>query len=122
MPESPRWLIQRTQFKEAEKIIVRIAKYNGKRFTDPSLIPRIYAADTERSAKIAEYSYLDLIRGKQMILRTMTIGFYWFCISEMYYGIIVMVNTFSGSVYVNSILSAASLYPIRLLSIPVMTW
>ena len=45
-----------------------------------------------------------------------------FTASEIYYGVVMMLDTFQGSVYINAILSAVSEYPFDWLGIPILTW
>lgn len=37
MPESPRWLLASGRFNEAVKILMKMAKVNGRKFTDAHL-------------------------------------------------------------------------------------
>ena len=45
-----------------------------------------------------------------------------FTATEIYQGVVVLVNTFEGNLYINFIVSAVTAYGIEILCIPAVTW
>ena len=103
-------------------IIDRMARSNSRTFTDIDLIPKIARSEDDKAKHALSYTYLDLFKTRQIAVLTMSLCFVWFTVSEIYYGVVVMVNTFTGDLYVNAIISALTVYPVQLLAIPLFTW
>ncbi|XP_023230328.1 carcinine transporter-like [Centruroides sculpturatus] len=61
--ESPRWLISKNRYEEAENVVQKIAKYNGTKIEKNFLKMHLFSGKDERKEiKEANHSYLDLFR------------------------------------------------------------
>ncbi|XP_064628054.1 solute carrier family 22 member 15-like isoform X2 [Lineus longissimus] len=122
VPESPRWLIQKSRFDEAEAIIVKMATFNKKRPPDMAGLKEVCTLEGEDKEKASRYTYLDLFTTKKFAVRTLVILFICFSASEIYYGIIVQISSFTGDIYLNALISALITLPAGWAVIPVASW
>ena len=70
IPESPRWLLSRGKFNEAEEIIKKCAKVNGVKLPEP-LIDRDTLDEGEKQ------SVLKMFTSPRLLLRTLIIYLNW---------------------------------------------
>ncbi|XP_045769659.1 organic cation transporter protein-like [Maniola jurtina] len=111
IPESPRWLITRGKMEEAIETLTRIARRNG-RPTDNirDIVEKIHEETAICSGQ--EYgSYLNLFKTPKMRLYTLLLAFVWLCCAHTFFGINQYIGRLQGNLYLNVMLSAASLAP-----------
>ncbi|KAJ8262206.1 hypothetical protein GJAV_G00163740 [Gymnothorax javanicus] len=110
IPESPRWLLAQGRVKEAEAIIRAAAKKNG--VTAPVVIFREEDSSRLSGNKMdhvkTSFTYLDLVRTRNIRSITILSVFIWFSISICYFGLSLSTPSMSGNPYFNCLLSAVA--------------
>jgi len=107
VPESPRWLAAQGRQDEAEKILRKAAKFNGKVFPDDLLkLPQKNSQGSEQLAvgSTAEMSIVDLFRRPVLRRRTIIVMYQWLVTAMVYYGLALNATNLGGNVYLNFIL------------------
>ncbi|OXB76679.1 UNVERIFIED_CONTAM: hypothetical protein H355_008718 [Colinus virginianus] len=114
IPESPRWLISRGRFQEAEDIIRKAAKMNGVPaphvIFDPSEL-QDFSSQSQQT-----YTILDLMRTRNILTITIMSVLLWMIISVGYFGLSLDTPNLHGDVYVNCFLSAVIEVPAYIIS------
>ncbi|XP_056246523.1 organic cation/carnitine transporter 2-like [Seriola aureovittata] len=108
IPESPRWLLQKGRVEEAELVIRNAAKRN--RVPVPEVIFRAGECLELMQNKGEEeqtYTYMDLIRTRNMRNITMLGVFIWMSVAMVFYGLSLNTSNLNGNVYLNCFISAA---------------
>ncbi|XP_029643865.2 solute carrier family 22 member 3-like [Octopus sinensis] len=128
IPESPRWLIGRKRFAEAQAIFRNIMKINKKRHVE---ILDILKTNEEFSQennfqenmlektikpKRKNFSFIDLFKTFRLAIITCNICFSWFAMSMLYYGVILNSVDMAGDRYINFLLMATVELPCYLTS------
>ncbi|XP_062380656.1 solute carrier family 22 member 4-like [Sardina pilchardus] len=111
IPESPRWLITQGRFQEAEAVIRAAAKKNG--ITPPA---DIFQLEHSAGAKINEpklggqnkYTWLDLLKTKNIRNITVLNILIWTAISLTYYGLSFNTSNLDGDPYLNCLIAAGT--------------
>ncbi|XP_067674641.1 organic cation transporter protein-like [Haliotis asinina] len=101
MPESPRWLMSKGRFKEAEVIIRKFAKYN--KTTVPE---NMFDGKYVEEAKAPRGKLSELLTHRTLAIRCFILSFHWAVCSLTYYGLTLNVTNLSGNVITNFVLSA----------------
>ncbi|XP_060567474.1 organic cation transporter protein-like isoform X4 [Ruditapes philippinarum] len=94
IPESPRWLISKGRYEEANKIIQKCAKVNG--VTIPE---NVVGKDSDDNGE--KQSVLKMLTVPKLLIRTLIIYFNWCVVSMVYYGLGLNVGNLNGDIYVN---------------------
>ncbi|KAL4232572.1 hypothetical protein ACF0H5_007262 [Mactra antiquata] len=94
IPESPRWLISKGRYDEAEKIIQKCAKVNKV-----SIPAKVIDQDSDEKTESA--SVIKMLTVPKLFFRTMIIYFNWCVVSMVYYGLGLNVGNLDGDIYVN---------------------
>ncbi|ESO88999.1 hypothetical protein LOTGIDRAFT_106406, partial [Lottia gigantea] len=102
VPESIRWLTVSGKIEEAEKIIRHIAKKNNTVPPNTGILKLIYEEEKANREKRKDYSYLDLVRTKEMAKRTAICSIAWY--SAAFYCIALGVQNLSGNLFLNMFL------------------
>ncbi|XP_026749122.1 organic cation transporter protein-like [Galleria mellonella] len=107
IPESPRWLITMGRKKEAIVILTYIAKKNNRSVENIDII--VY--DEEEPKKQKSGNYLDLFKTLKIRNYTMIAALVWMFCSHTFFGVNQYIGRLQGNIYLNVMLSAASLAP-----------
>ncbi|XP_010896799.2 solute carrier family 22 member 5 isoform X2 [Esox lucius] len=107
VPESPQWLLSQGRVKEAEDIIRIAAKKNG--ITPPDCIFQQEACEQLTEHKNKEmYSWLDLVKTRNIRNITFIVIAVWVVISMTYYGMSLNTANMEGDPYLNCLVAASS--------------
>ncbi|XP_070202473.1 organic cation transporter protein-like [Littorina saxatilis] len=99
--ESPRWLISKGRYDEANAILRKVAHMNGQP-APPTLEP----SDSDVSVK--KESALRMFTNKTTLVRTLIIFINWIVCTMIYYGLSLNVGNIGGNVYLNFTLSTVA--------------
>ncbi|XP_044153480.1 solute carrier family 22 member 15-like isoform X3 [Bufo gargarizans] len=97
LPESPRWLYSHGYTAEAEAVLHRIARGNGKEIPSLKLKVCSSAPGTVDSA----HSVFDLLRYGVLLWRTVILMYIWYVCSLVYYGLTLNAGELKGNLYFN---------------------
>uniref|UniRef100_A0A3P8RTZ2 Major facilitator superfamily (MFS) profile domain-containing protein n=1 Tax=Amphiprion percula TaxID=161767 RepID=A0A3P8RTZ2_AMPPE len=102
VPESPRWLVSRGRFQEAESLLRLAALEN--RVEAPPVIFLSTNVDKAESQKAESVSFLDLLRTKNIRNITLMLWLIWFSMNVCYFGLSFDMSNLSGNPYLNNFL------------------
>ncbi|XP_029643940.1 organic cation transporter protein-like [Octopus sinensis] len=140
LPESPRWLLNKQRFAEAEKSFNRIAKLNGKDNEDMVNLIRELQRKAESKSKFDEEvvgnknlgkkqripekpkTVIDLLKRPRSAMIPINIWFNWFVNSMLYYGVTLNSVDMSGNRYVNYLMMAVIEIPGNILGCITFHW
>ncbi|VEN36260.1 unnamed protein product [Callosobruchus maculatus] len=127
LPESPRWLLARGRYDEAEKILCKMAKVNGnnslsKDFLQKHIASKPQDADSKAPANQEQerYGIRHLFRHKNLRWKTVIITFLWFTNTSVYVGLSYYAPALGGDEYLNFFLAGAVEFPTYLFLWPAM--
>ncbi|XP_076148799.1 solute carrier family 22 member 4-like [Alosa pseudoharengus] len=107
IPESPRWLITQGRFQEAEAVIRAAAKKNG--ITPPVDIFQLEHNIIEpKLSDQNKYTWLDLLKTKNIRNITLLNILIWIAISLTYYGLSFNTSNLDGDPYLNCLIAAGT--------------
>nr|XP_023030415.1 carcinine transporter [Leptinotarsa decemlineata] len=123
LPESPRWLLAKGRFDEAQHILAKMARINGK--VIPSDFITTYKKNNlEEKRKLKEqhskYGIRDLFRSKNLRWKTIIITFIWFTNTSVYVGLSYYAPSLGGDEFLNFFLGGAVELPTYLFLWPAM--
>ncbi|CAH1777260.1 unnamed protein product [Owenia fusiformis] len=107
LSESPRWLIARGRYQEAENVSRRVAKINKINLPDDfTLIDDVTTKEQHVSDGPAKkVLVIDLLRTPNMRKRTLVISFQWFAVVFGSYAMSLNVGTLiPGNIYLNNLI------------------
>ncbi|OWF37560.1 Organic cation transporter protein [Mizuhopecten yessoensis] len=110
IPESPRWLINKGRFDEAEDILRKAAKFNKKELPEKIL-------DREVRDKPKQEKIYKIFTSRILFIRTLIILYNWMVVSLVYYGLTLNSGNLSGDVYLNFFFSGMVEFPAYIISI-----
>ncbi|XP_060534676.1 beta-alanine transporter isoform X2 [Cylas formicarius] len=121
LPESPRWLLARGRVKEAELILNKMARVNGKKLP-PHFIARASEKLTHQSSAEhrKRYGLRDLFSSTNLAIKTVIITFLWFTNTSVYVGLSYYAPALGGDEFLNFFLAAAVEFPTYLFLWPAM--
>ncbi|XP_038075650.1 organic cation transporter protein-like [Patiria miniata] len=107
-PESPRWLITKGRYKEATKIIEKIAKVNGTEAPQDLLnkLSEDSKEDKKQPSRIP-VTQLDLIRTPNLRKKTLILWVDWFVVNIVYYGLSLSTSALGVDDYLAAFVSGA---------------
>ncbi|XP_038075653.1 organic cation transporter protein-like [Patiria miniata] len=107
-PESPRWLITKGRYKEATKIIEKIAKVNGTEAPEDLLdkLSEDSKEDKKQPSRIP-VTQLDLIRTPNLRKKTLILWVDWFVANMVYYGLSLSTSALGVDDYLAAFVSGA---------------
>ncbi|XP_046359527.2 organic cation transporter protein-like isoform X1 [Haliotis rufescens] len=100
VPESPRWLMSKGRFEEAEVIIRKFAKVNKTTLPEDMFDGKCVEETDTPKGKLSE-----LLTNRTLAIRCLIINFHWAVCSLIYYGLTLNVTNLSGNVIINFVLS-----------------
>ncbi|KAJ8950568.1 hypothetical protein NQ318_015701 [Aromia moschata] len=105
VPESVRWLLSVNKREEARNIIIKIGKTNGKQIPRDTLNKLMLMEDVdEHEADVIKTdSFLELIKCRVLLLRTLHCSFTWICSAFVYYGLTIHSVSISDNIYLSFI-------------------
>ncbi|XP_064597206.1 organic cation transporter protein-like isoform X2 [Liolophura sinensis] len=104
--ESPRWLVTVGRISEAEVLVKKIAKINGRTEVQlGEMVRRFQAGEVKECVTMEKPNIVDVLRAPNLRSRTCNVSFHWFVISMVYYGLSLGSGSLGGSVYINHFLS-----------------
>ncbi|XP_078663819.1 organic cation transporter protein-like [Branchiostoma floridae x Branchiostoma belcheri] len=106
LPESPRWLIVTGRTAEAKKVIRRAARMNRADLPDKLYheMDRSLLHNHGNNEKGRKHNVLDLVRTPNLRKNTLIVGFTWFVMVAVYFGLSLGAPELPGDPYVNFIL------------------
>ncbi|XP_040566250.1 solute carrier family 22 member 1 [Lepeophtheirus salmonis] len=110
LDESFRWLLSKKRYEEAEIILRKIARVNGRTFPENlSQFKIIHLEESHASTK--EDSFWDLLYSPSLRFRSIVLYYSWFVASLLYYGITLHSTALYGDVYLNFFLASLAEFP-----------
>ncbi|XP_022286350.2 organic cation transporter protein-like [Crassostrea virginica] len=114
VPESPRWLMSKGRYDEAEEIIQKAGRVNKvelpEKMINPSLLER-----EETQMKL-----YHLFSTKEMFTRTTILLYNWIAVALMYFGVTMHAGNIGGNFYLNFFLNGIVEFPALLFVILTM--
>nr|XP_039248426.1 solute carrier family 22 member 15-like isoform X2 [Styela clava] len=118
IPESPRWLYSVGRIDEAERIMIYIAKKNGKDDTVIHLSKEVDISHTDADFK--KHSLVDLLKIRKLTIYLVVGCYLWFACSLSYYGLTLDAADLTPNLFVAIVLSGAVEIPGYILTIVMM--
>ncbi|XP_066276613.1 organic cation transporter protein-like [Branchiostoma lanceolatum] len=109
LPESPRWLIVTGRMEDAKRAIKRAARMNGADFPDKlyrEMDSNLIQNDGNDEKGRREHNLLDLVRTPNIRKNTLIVGFTWFVMIAVYFGLSLGAPELPGDPYVNFIVGS----------------
>ncbi|KAG8233990.1 hypothetical protein J437_LFUL014451 [Ladona fulva] len=129
MPESPRWLLANGRYEEAEKVLLKMAKVNGKSLPANYILQlkQKYQAKQQscddaggKENTRRRYGVSDLFRTPNLRRKTLIITFIWFTNTSVYVGLSYYAPSLGGDEFLNFFLAGAVELPTYLFLWPAM--
>ncbi|KAF4526175.1 hypothetical protein B566_EDAN015231 [Ephemera danica] len=116
LPESPRWLLARGRFEEAEIIIKNMARVNGRH------LPANYMVHLKERSYSKTYGIMDLLRTPNLRRKTLIITFIWFTNTSVYVGLSYYAPALGGDEFLNFFLAGVVELPTYIVLWPAMEY
>ncbi|XP_075994141.1 solute carrier family 22 member 13-like [Genypterus blacodes] len=111
LPESVRWLMTHGKKEEVQREVRRAARMNGRTVPE-DLLDKLEMEGTSRKGNM-----LDILRRSDLRKRTLIMGFNWFAIGLLYYGLSLNVESFGQNIYLTQFLFSIVEVPADLVSL-----
>ncbi|XP_060068380.1 organic cation transporter protein-like [Ylistrum balloti] len=105
LPESPRWLISKKRFEEAEAVLRKAERINKVKLPD-----NLFDKDIDEVPKPTG-NFLQLFTNRILLIRTLIIFFNWTVVTMIYYGLSLNSGNLGGNFYLNFFLSGLVEFP-----------
>ncbi|KAK8398084.1 hypothetical protein O3P69_003774 [Scylla paramamosain] len=130
LPESPRWLLANGRLDEAEKIMKKMARVNGKTLPQNYMatlrrkyeVEQYMAGKEEKTTTPRTYGVLDLFRSPNLCRKTIIVTFIWFTNTSVYVGLSYYAPALGGDAYLNFFLAGVAELPTYLFLWPSMEY
>ncbi|RUS80346.1 hypothetical protein EGW08_011885 [Elysia chlorotica] len=124
VPESFRWLAVQGRDSQAAAVTDKMARLNKRPSPSSELVKSIAESERQRALveNSARYSYLDLFRNSSIRKSTICMGFVWFFMAIIYFGISFNVTALSGDFYLNFLILSVMEIASILFALPVMSF
>ncbi|XP_048736438.1 organic cation transporter protein-like isoform X2 [Ostrea edulis] len=105
VPESPRWLLSKGRFKEAEDILKEIAKYNNLSLPDLTALQKASEVRSRPEKRHKNFSYWHIFQTWDMSKNSLIVMYGWFVSSSVYYGLNFNTSNLAGNLHLNVFIS-----------------
>jgi len=114
-PETPRWLFTHGKFQEAEDWFKEVGKRNGRKQEDLDKIKlkpveSVMSSITGDANKRQE-TWIDVLRSKLLVIRTLILMIIFFTLSLVYYGVSFGMGHIGTNIYTSMALSGITEFP-----------
>ncbi|KAJ8921358.1 hypothetical protein NQ315_002973 [Exocentrus adspersus] len=106
IPESIRWLLSVNRVEKARNVILQIARTNKKQIPSEA-IDKLVSIRKEQDKETKTESFLETVKSKVLLLRTIHCSFTWICCTFVYYGLTIHSVSISENIYLSFIFSVA---------------
>lgn len=107
VPESIRWLLSANRTEEARNVVLQIAEANNKRIPQETLDKLILTKQVEEEEEaIKVESFLESVKSRRLLLRTVHCSLTWICCTFVYYGLTIHSVAVSENVHLSFIFAA----------------
>lgn len=119
IPESPKWLLSRRRYKQAQAVLQTIARVNGKSLpVDLDLSAGVLECTGQRSAGFVQ-GLVMLFKSRILAFRLLILAIGWSVNAMVYYGVGLNLGlVIPGDIYTNFFVIAAS----SLVTLPLTVW
>ncbi|KAJ8026893.1 Organic cation transporter protein [Holothuria leucospilota] len=118
LTESPRWLLSKKRYQEAEEISKKIAKVNKKEVSS-DFLAKLREDNLQPTEKA---TLLDIFRSPVIFLYLLNLLYNWFVQSFVYYGLSLGTSSLGVNVFIAFCISGAVELPAYTFSIYTMKW
>ncbi|XP_071050913.1 organic cation transporter protein-like isoform X2 [Onthophagus taurus] len=101
IPESVRWLLSQKRYKEAEDILMKAARINGRTISKHALEKLTVPVD-----EVAKEPFFHVFKSRILVMRFFNSCFCWLSCAFLFYGLTLNAVSLAGNSYVDFILTS----------------
>ncbi|KAF5294934.1 hypothetical protein FQR65_LT10646 [Abscondita terminalis] len=120
LPESARWLMAQKRYKDANKILERMARINKSSKLAVPHLENMIEGDSSDQVKDHQHGMMDLFKYPKLRLKTIIITFIWLTNTSVYVGLSYYAPSLGGDEFFNFFLAGAVELPTYLFLWPAM--
>ncbi|CAF1208581.1 unnamed protein product [Adineta ricciae] len=106
LPESPRWLVSKGRFEDAEKILRKIANENKQPFSESAFREMKEEQEQNMSSKQHQGGVMTLFRSRIMLIISVNLFFQWLVQNLVFYGVSQNTGSWKLNPYLSFTVSA----------------